>query len=484
MATATTIAPGENPNRIGLKKAVILDGGGNNGDTTGARVLNAVVAGLRTRGFEAETVALRDKKIGNCAGDFFCWTRNPGICQTDDDNRVIAEMLIAADLMVYLTPVSFGGYSSILKRMVDHQLQNISPYFTTIRGETHHVKRYDQYPDFLLVGWMDAPDVQSESVFRYLFERNVINFYAEKALCGVVLSGQTDGEVLASVQGWLADLSSSSPSRVKTRESGGISSTAHVVAALGRSSTIQQALLLVGSPRTRQSTSNSLGQYLLDRLGAHTIKGDTVYLHTLGRSAERFNALMENMDRAGLVVLAFPLYIDSLPAPVIDILERIAAHRRSRPQARQPLFVAIANCGFPEAYHTRAALAICETFARQAAFAWAGSLGMGGGGMIDGRPLGELGGRGARTRRALELAAEELAKGQAVPGSAQYLLAKPAIPSWLYRLISGFGWKMQARRYGTKKPLSTRPYLVRGKLTSVNGIRRESESSSNLGRID
>jgi len=344
--------------------------------------------------------------------------------------------------------------------MVDHQLQNISPYFTTMRGETHHVKRYEKYPDFLLVGWTDVPDAQAESVFRYLFERNVINFYAEKALCGVVSSSQADGEVLASVQNWLTALNSSRASAAKTAESRGISSTAPVVAATGRSSPVQQALLLVGSPRTRQSTSNSLGQYLLDHLGTHAIKSETVFLHTLGRSAEKLNALVESVDRSDLVALAFPLYIDSIPAPVIDVLERIAAHRRSRPQACQPLFFAMANCGFPEAYHTRAALAICGTFARQAGFVWAGSLGVGGGGMIDGRPLGELGGRGARTRRALELAAGELAKGQAVPGSAQDLLAKPAIPNWLYRLISGFGWKIQARHYGTRKPLNLRPYLT------------------------
>lgn len=460
MATQTKKPSETKPDRNGSKKAVILDGA-RDGDSTGARVLNAVAAGLRARGFEVETVALREKKIGNCAGDFFCWTRNPGICQTDDDNRVIAEMLIASDLMVYLTPVTFGGYSSVLKRMVDHQLQNISPYFTTMRGETHHVKRYEKYPDFLLVGWMDAPDAQAESVFRYLFERNVINFYAGKALCGVVSSSQTDGEVLASVQNWLTALNSSSPSATRTAESREMSSTAPVAAATGRSSPVRQALLLVGSPRTRQSTSNSLGQYLLDRLGTHAVKSETVYLHTLGRSVEKLNALMESVDGSDLVALAFPLYIDSLPAPVIDVLERMAAHRRRRPQARQPLFVAIANCGFPEAYHTRAALAICGTFARQAGFVWAGSLGVGGGGMIDGRPLGELGGRGARTRKALELAAAELAKGQAVPGSAQHLLTKRAIPNWLYRLLGGFSWKMNARRYGTRKSLKTRPYLTR-----------------------
>ena len=71
--------------------------------------------------------------------------------------------------MVYLTKVTFGGYSSALKRMVDHQIQNISPFFAMkVAGETHHQKRYEKYPDFLAVGWTDALDPQAEAVFQHL----------------------------------------------------------------------------------------------------------------------------------------------------------------------------------------------------------------------------------------------------------------------------------------------------------------------------
>ena len=52
---------------------------------------------------------LSEQEIGNCAGDFVCWIRSPGICNVDDDNRAIAEDTVASDLVVYLTPVTFGG---------------------------------------------------------------------------------------------------------------------------------------------------------------------------------------------------------------------------------------------------------------------------------------------------------------------------------------------------------------------------------------
>ena len=152
-------------------KAILLNGSLKN-DSTGERVRAALMAQLQAQGWEVEHFALCESKIGNCAGDFFCWIRTPGICNVDDDNRVIAAAIIASDLMVYLTPVTFGGYSSTLKKMVDHQIQNISPFFTQVEGETHHQKRYQKHPDLMVVGWMDTPDAQAEAVFRHLAQRN------------------------------------------------------------------------------------------------------------------------------------------------------------------------------------------------------------------------------------------------------------------------------------------------------------------------
>ncbi len=93
---------------------------------------------------------------------------------------------------------------------------------------------------------------------------------------------------------------------------------------------IKRALLLVGSPRTRKSTSNSLGGYLFDQLGKHNIQTDTIYIHTTTHSAERTKAMLDAVDAADLVLLAFPLYVDSLPAPVMNALEIIAAHRATQ----------------------------------------------------------------------------------------------------------------------------------------------------------
>jgi hypothetical protein len=221
---------------------------------------------------------------------------------------------------------------------------------------------------------------------------------------------------------------------------------------------VRRALLLVGSPRTRESTSNSLGSYLQEQLAARSIETETIYPHTVLHSASRTQALLDAVDAADLVTLTFPLYVDSLPAPIIETLERIAVHRRGRP-SRPQIFTAIANNGFPEAAHNATALAICETFARQAGFEWAGALALGGGGMIGGAPL--TGGRTARIRQALDLAAVALAEGQPIPTAAQDLLARPAIPQWAFRLMADLGWRLQARHYGAWRSLKRQPYEPR-----------------------
>jgi len=431
-------------------KALILNGSFE-GDATAERVRAALIAELQADGWEVEHMLLREQKIGNCAGDFYCWIRSPGMCNVDDANRDIAEAVVHSDLMVYLTPLTFGGYSSALKRMVDHQIQNVSPFFQQVQGETHHQKRYRKYPDFLALGWLEQPDAQAEALFRHLAARNGVNFYAKTMVSGVVMASQGDEELHVSMRGWLDDL--------RNRKSSGVPALP-VIAEQNGAGGMRRAVLLVGSPRTRKSTSGSLGGYLLERLGAQGVQVETIYIHTSLRSPDRMEALFEAVDAADLLLLAFPLYVDSLPAPLIEALERIAARRAGSKPAHPQRLAAIANCGFPEARHNDAALAICATFAQQAGFGWVGSLALGAGeGIVHGAALNDLDGRAIPLKNSLEMAADALLMGQPIPQAAVDLMARPIIPGWLYRLAGIYGWREQAKRFGAHKMLKRQPYL-------------------------
>ena len=421
---------------------LILDGSHTN-DPQAA----ALRAALRQRLPDAETIVLREQRIGNCAGDFFCWVRNPGMCNTDDDNRIIAEKIIHSDLVVYLTPVTFGGYSSELKRMVDHQIQNISPFFARVNGEIHHQPRYRAYPNLLTIGWLETPNAQAEAIFRHLVQRNAINMYAKTSVCGLVTGQPTPVDLDAQIDSWLAALTRGSSSPVPALPAPIIPAT--------DAAPVRRAVLLVGSPRTKKSTSASLGTYLFEQLNARGVETETFQIYTSLNSPAKMQALLEAVNRADLTVLAFPLYVDTLPAPVTAALEKIAANG----PASRSKFAAIANCGFPEAHHNDTALAMCAEFARQNGFAWLGGLALGGGeGLVHGTPLTALDGRAIPLKKSLELAAEALANGQPIPQSARDLLAKPIIPGIAYRILGGFGWKQQAKRWGAEKRMQARPY--------------------------
>lgn len=427
-------------------KAILLDGSHEN-DAAGGPIRAALTAQLQAGGYEVEYVLLRQKKIGNCAGDFFCWVRSPGVCNVDDDNRAIAAAIANSDLLVYLTRVTFGGYASTLKRMVDHQIQNISPFFAKVEGETHHAKRYAHYPNFLAIGWMDEPNPRAEAIFRRLVYRNSLNFYARRTFSGIVTGSQPEAQLDTLAASWLQSLARGTDSPQPAPQMPLAASTPAP----------RRAVLLVGSPRTRRSTSASLGGYLFEQLSARGLETETIHIYTALNNPARMHSLLQTLDAADLAVLAFPLYVDSLPAPVITLLERIAARRAEHPA--QTRFAALANCGFPEAHHNDNALAICAEFASQTGMDWMGSLALGAGeGIVHGAPLNELDGRAIPLKNALNLAAESLARGRPIPPAAQKFLARPLIPAWLYRFVGTFGWRQQAKRWGMEGRLNHRAY--------------------------
>ena len=233
-------------------------------------------------------------------------------------------------------------------------------------------------------------------------------------------------------------------------------------------------LLLIGSPKKGMSTSEALGVRLLDRLGDRGVRGRVVRLHrALGPAGSRdeWLALVESSD---LVVLATPLYVDSLPSHVIAALETIATQRETRPAAprRSQRFAALLNCGLPEARQNDTAVRICRQFALETGFDWAGGLAMGGGEMIGGRPLGKLGRTARHVVAALDLAGDALAVGNSIPDDAVALMAKPLVTPALFAIIGDIGWRLQARKFGAQWRLHAQPYEESGLRAQGSGAGR------------
>lgn len=158
-------------------KALILDGA-LPGDATMPAIAQHLQQALSASGWSVEVVALREQRIAYCLGCFDCWTKSPGLCKIDDDGRTVTAAMLASNLVIYLTPLTFGGYSSELKKALDRSICLVSPFFTRIDGEVHHKARYDRYPAVLGVGVAAAHTAAQSAIFTRLVERNALNLHA------------------------------------------------------------------------------------------------------------------------------------------------------------------------------------------------------------------------------------------------------------------------------------------------------------------
>jgi len=175
--------------------AVVLNGA-LAGDETLAPVEAALLELLRETGAGVRDFQLREIPLAHCQGCFECWLDTPGLCKTDGDaGREITGALIGSDLLVLLTPVTFGGYSSEIKKVLDRSICIVSPFFRRIDGEVHHKRRYKRYPAVAAVGVLREPDEEQERIFNTLVERNALNFDSPATAVCVLPAGAPAGVV-------------------------------------------------------------------------------------------------------------------------------------------------------------------------------------------------------------------------------------------------------------------------------------------------
>ena len=156
-------------------RAVVLNGA-LAGDETLAPIEDALLELLRETGTGVREFQLREIPLAYCQGCFECWVKTPGLCKTDGDaGREITGAMIRSDLMVLLTPITFGGCSSEIKKVMDRSICVVSPFFRRVGGEVHHRRRYRRYPAIAGVGVLREPDEEQERIFRTLIERNALN---------------------------------------------------------------------------------------------------------------------------------------------------------------------------------------------------------------------------------------------------------------------------------------------------------------------
>ncbi len=449
------------------RNVVILDGAAS-GDKDLSPILSVLSDVLKRSGTQVETFSLRTMKLAHCLGCFGCWVETPGMCMEADAGREIAKAIIQSDATVLFTPVTFGGYSPELKKMMDRFIQLISPYFQMDHGEVHHPPRYAHRPRLMMVGVQRHPNPHEAHIFKTLAGRNAINFHPPSFAAEVVLATD-DADTL---RGHFEALLARSDALPFGEAAASLMPAPVILGAAAEPVSPRRALLVVGSPKTKDpSTSSVLGGYLLDRLKERGWETESLTLRASLNREEGESELLSSVERAGLILLVFPLYADALPYLVTKALALIAAHRRADPKPFAQRLVGIVNSGFPETRQNAVALAICREFAAQTGFKWAGSLVFGGGGVIGSQPLTVAKRSGPPVKHviaALEMTAAALAEGLPVPAEAVRMISKNPIPlmpfalwRWMYVRFGGKGFEKVAAKNGVSRDqMLAQPYAA------------------------
>jgi hypothetical protein len=104
--------------------------------------------------------------------------------------------------------VTFGGYSSELKKALDHVIPILLPYMYKKGSDTHHSQRYERRRDLLVLGGVPAGQAGGHEArtFRRLVERNTLNMEPPRWASGVLEHGASEWEVRVAVNGLLAEV--------------------------------------------------------------------------------------------------------------------------------------------------------------------------------------------------------------------------------------------------------------------------------------
>lgn len=196
---------------------------------------------------------------------------------------------------------------------------------------------------------------------------------------------------------------------------------------------MERILILNGSPRAPRSNSKRYAG-----LFAKYSPRETLYAEI-----RRTNhaALRDQMADCPDVVLAFPLYADSLPVPLLEFLKFLAAD----PPAKRPTVSVLINCGFLEYRQNEVAVRMVRLFCRRNGYAFGSVLMIGSGEAILETPFRFLAARGIKrfARTVAERRYEELH------------VTMPLCKR-LFLMASTLYWTQYGKRFGvTKQQMQT-----------------------------
>lgn len=204
-----------------------------------------------------------------------------------------------------------------------------------------------------------------------------------------------------------------------------------------------------GSPKHKNSMSERLIGYMGQLAGAPVETHQAIKLLSDADLPQKLAGIL----KADVLLIVFPLYVDSLPAPLIALLTRL--DHAAQTAAHKPVVYALCNCGFHEAKHNGLALSMVRAFARSAGMPYGYGLSLGAGPMLQGfKNLAN--GPTAPVHASLS----EMVASMGLGLGREDVFVTVKFPRRLYILMAHLGWNQGARRNGVRRRMHARPHLI------------------------
>lgn len=138
-----------------------------------------------------------------------------------------------------------------------------------------------------------------------------------------------------------------------------------------------------GSPKgDKNSCSKLIIDYIFSKVQDGSMESTIINAVKLSPSSKpaSFDALLT----CDVIVVVSPLYVDCLPAPLLECLRNLDQYKKSQAlnPAKPAALYAVINCGFIGGEQNHIALDILNNFAKSAGFNFMGGIGLGSGEMF------------------------------------------------------------------------------------------------------
>jgi len=206
--------------------------------------------------------------------------------------------------------------------------------------------------------------------------------------------------------------------------------------------------ILNGSPKMSAGISGLIIKQMEKHLN---INADVYNAIHLARQEELKKETIAKIFDCDALLIIFPLYVDSLPAPLIKVLT--AMERMSKEISVNPQVYSIVNCGFYEASQNTLALEMIKSFTLRVELPWGYGIGIGGGGMLS--SMGDNWSKGPVS--SIHKALCEMADAIKNKKSGQNVFVGPKFPRLLYLIVADLGMRRLAKQNGLKN-VRLKPY--------------------------